>query len=60
MSANAAQQLPLWAAWLSALAPAFAVAASAGAVFVSVLTFRLSRQIAQRQAFDAKEKFTKH
>jgi hypothetical protein len=42
--------LPLWAEWLKILAPIFAVLATAGAVFVSVLTFRLSRQIAQWQA----------
>jgi hypothetical protein len=42
--------LPLWAEWLKISAPVFAVLATAGAVFVSVLTFRLSRQIAQWQA----------
>jgi hypothetical protein len=43
-------ELPLWAEWLKVLAPVFAVLATAGAVFVSVLTFRLSRQIADWQA----------
>lgn len=47
--------LPHWAAWLQALAPAFAVLVSAFAVSVSVLTFRLGRQLAQWQAAVARE-----
>jgi hypothetical protein len=42
-------QLPLWAEWLKALAPVIAVLTSAFAVYISVLTFRLSRQIANWQ-----------
>jgi hypothetical protein len=48
-------QLPLWAERLTVLAPVFAVIATASAVFVSVLTFRLSMQIARWQASVARE-----
>lgn len=53
---SATIQLPHWVAWLQALAPVFAVLASSFAVYVSVLTFRLSRQMARWQESVAREK----